>query len=234
MCAHTSLGTQPIYLFGTDEQKERVAAGALRAARKLGAFGLTEPEAGSDAGNITHPRATLDDGEWVDQRRQAVHHQRRAPTSRGCVTITAVTGAGERRQGDLEPHRPERHPRLRAGRALPQDGLERLRHAAADLRPTAACPRRTCSARAATGFKQFLHILDSGRIGVAAMGVGLAQGALDEALAYAKERRAFGQPISQVPGDPGQARRHVDRDRGGAPAHLQGGDARRTRARTSR
>ena len=50
------------------------------------------------------------------------------------------------------------------------------------------------------------------------MGVGLAQGALDEALAYAKERRAFGQPISQVPGDPGQARRHVDRDRGGAPA----------------
>ncbi len=53
------------------------------------------------------------------------------------------------------------------------------------------------------GFKHFLHILDIGRIGVAAMGVGLAQGALDEALAYAKERRAFGKPISQVPGDPG-------------------------------
>ena len=72
------------------------------------------------------------------------------------------------------------------------------------------------------GFKQFLHMLDIGRIGVAAMGVGLAQGALDQALAYAKERSAFGQPISQVPGDPGQARRHVDRDRGGAAAHLQG------------
>ena len=69
------------------------------------------------------------------------------------------------------------------------------------------------------GFKQFLHILDIGRIGVAAMGVGLAQGALDEALAYARERRAFGQPISQVPDDPGQARRPVDRDRGGAAAH---------------
>ena len=65
------------------------------------------------------------------------------------------------------------------------------------LRRTAACPRRTCSARAGTGFKQFLHILDIGRIGVAAMGVGLAQGALDEALAYAKERKAFGQPISK-------------------------------------
>ena len=72
---------------------------------------------------------------------------------------------------------------------------------ASDTRPltfdAAACRRRTCSARAARGFKQFLHILDIGRIGVAAMGVGLAQGALDEALKYAKERRAFGQPISK-------------------------------------
>ena len=75
------------------------------------------------------------------------------------------------------------------------------------------------------GFKQFLQVLDIGRIGVAAMGVGLAQGALDEALAYAKERQAFGQPISQVPGDPDQARRHGDRDRGGAAARLQGGAA---------
>ena len=63
------------------------------------------------------------------------------------------------------------------------------------------------------------------------MGVGLAQGALDEALAYAKERRAFGQPISQVPGDPGQARRHGDRDRGRAPADVQGGVRSRTQGR---
>ena len=74
------------------------------------------------------------------------------------------------------------------------------------------------------GFKQFLHILDGGRIGVAAMGLGMAQGALDEALAYAKERKAFGQPIAQVPDDPGQDRRHLDRDRGGAAADLQGRD----------
>ena len=72
---------------------------------------------------------------------------------------------------------------------------------ASDTRPlpstTAGCRRRTCSAARGDGFKQFLHILDGGRIGVAAMGVGLAQGALDEALAYAKERKAFGQPISK-------------------------------------
>ena len=73
---------------------------------------------------------------------------------------------------------------------------------ASDTRPLTfsglpRCPRRTCSARAEQGFKQFLHILDIGRIGVAAMGVGLAQGALDEALSYAKQRKAFGKSISK-------------------------------------
>ena len=72
------------------------------------------------------------------------------------------------------------------------------------------------------GFKQFLQVLDIGRIGVAAMGVGLAQGALDQALAYAKERERVRQADLQVPGDPGQARRHGDRDRGRAAARLQG------------
>ena len=73
-------------------------------------------------------------------------------------------------------------------------------------------------ARAAQGFKQFLHILDIGRIGVAAMGVGLAQGALDQALAYAKERRAFGQPISKFQAIQGKLADISDRDRGGPPA----------------
>ncbi len=75
MCAHTSLGTQPIYLFGSDAQK-REWLPQLCSGQRLAAFGLTEPEAGSDAGN-TQTRATRDNGEWVDQRRQAVHHQRR-------------------------------------------------------------------------------------------------------------------------------------------------------------
>ena len=87
-----------------------------------------------------------------------------------------------------------------------------------DASPTAACPRRTCSARAARASSSSSSVLDIGRIGVAAMGVGLAQGALDEALAYAKERQRVRPADLEVPGDPGQARRHGDRDRGGAAA----------------
>ena len=148
----------------------------------------------------------------------------------GVVCITAAHRRSNGR-GDLQPDRPQRHPRLRAGRALPQDGLERVRHAPAHVHRLPRARGATCSARAAAGFKQFLHVLDIGRIGVAAMGVGLAQGALDEALAYAKERKAFGQPISPLPGDPGQARRHGDRDRGRAAARLQGRARRRTAGR---
>ena len=74
MCAHTSLGTQPVYLFGSEEQKQRLLPD-LCAGRKLGAFGLTEPEAGSDAGNV-RTRAALRGRRLGDQRRQAVHHQR--------------------------------------------------------------------------------------------------------------------------------------------------------------
>ena len=84
------------------------------------------------------------------------------------------------------------------------------------------------------GFKQFLHMLDIGRIGVAAMGVGLAQGALDEALAYAKERRAFGKPISKFQAIQAKLADMSTRDRGRAAADLQGGACSRTRARTSR
>ncbi len=96
---------------------------------------------------------------------------------------------------------------------------------ASDTRPlsfaTAACRRRTCSAARGDGFKQFLQILDSGRIGVAAMGVGLAQGALDEALAYAKERRAFGQPIAKFQAIQAKLADMSDRDRGRPAARLR-------------
>src|SRR5919199_6994767 len=96
MCAHTSLGTQPIYLYGTDEQKRRYLPD-LCAGRKLGAFGLTEPEAGSDAGNV-RTRARLDGGEWVvDGAKQFITNA--GTDISGLVTITAVTGE---RNGDKE------------------------------------------------------------------------------------------------------------------------------------
>ena len=189
MCAHTSLGTQPVYLFGSEEQKERLLPD-LCAGRKLGAFGLTEPEAGSDAGNV-QTRASLADGEWViDGAKQFITNA--GTEISGHVAITARTGDGEISNLIVERGTPG----YEQGEPYRKMGWN-----ASDTRPLTftecRVPEQNLLGPRGAGFKQFLHILDIGRIGVAAMGVGLAQGALDEALAYAKERRAFGQPISK-------------------------------------
>ncbi|HTU98285.1 MAG TPA: acyl-CoA dehydrogenase family protein [Solirubrobacteraceae bacterium] len=189
LCAHTSLGTQPIYLFGSDEQKlewlPRLCAGEI-----LGAFGLTEPEAGSDAGN-TRTRASLQDGEWVINGAKQFITNAGTDIS-GVVCITAKTADDEISNLIV---------------ANGTDGYEqaepyrKMGWNASDTRPLSftdcRVPEENLLGARGKGFHQFLQVLDIGRIGVAAMGVGLAQGALDQALAYAKERRAFGQPISR-------------------------------------
>jgi alkylation response protein AidB-like acyl-CoA dehydrogenase len=192
MAAHTSLGTMPIHLWGTAEQKEEWMP-ELCSGRKLAAFGLTEPEAGSDAGN-TRTTAALDDGEWVvNGAKQFITNS--GTDISGCVTITARTGGN----GTPEISNvivPNGTPGYEAGEPYRKMGWN-----ASDTRPLSfedcRVPESNLLGRRGDGFKQFLQILDGGRIGVAAMGVGLAQGALDEALAYAKERKAFGQPISK-------------------------------------
>jgi short/branched chain acyl-CoA dehydrogenase len=189
LCAHTSLGTQPIYLFGTEAQK-REWLPELTSGRKLGAFGLTEPEAGSDAGN-TRTRARLEDGEWViDGAKQFITNA--GTEISGCVTITARTG-DEEISNLIVPNGTTGY--------VQGEPYRKMGWNASDTRPLSfeGCrvPESNLLGRRGDGFKNFLHILDGGRIGVAAMGVGLAQGALDEALSYAKERRAFGQPISK-------------------------------------
>src|SRR5215211_1431057 len=189
MCAHTSLGTQPIYLFGTEEQKRRYLPD-LCAGRKLGAFGLTEPEAGSDAGN-TRTRAARDNGEWVINGAKQFITNAGTEIS-GHVAITARTGEGEISNLIVENGTPG----YTQGEPYRKMGWN-----ASDTRPLTftdcQVPEENLLGPRGAGFKQFLHVLDIGRIGVSAMGIGLAQGALDEALAYAKERRAFGQPISK-------------------------------------
>jgi alkylation response protein AidB-like acyl-CoA dehydrogenase len=189
MAAHTSLGTMPIHLWGTSEQKDEWLPD-LCSGRRLAAFGLTEPEAGSDAGN-TRTRARLEDGEWViDGAKQFITNA--GTEISGCVTITARTG--EREISNIIV--PNGTPGYQQGEPYRKMGWN-----ASDTRPLSfdGCrvPEANLLGRRGEGFKNFLHILDGGRIGVSAMGVGLAQGALDEALAYAKERRAFGQPISK-------------------------------------
>jgi short-chain 2-methylacyl-CoA dehydrogenase len=189
MAAHTSLGTMPIHLWGTAEQKDEWLP-ELCTGRRLAAFGLTEPEAGSDAGN-TRTKAELADGEWViDGAKQFITNA--GTEISGCVTITARTG--EREISNIVV--PNGTPGYEQGEPYRKMGWN-----ASDTRPLTfdACrvPESNLLGGRGEGFRNFLHILDGGRIGVSAMGVGLAQGALDEALAYAKERRAFGQPISK-------------------------------------
>ncbi len=194
LCAHTSLGTQPLYLFGSPEQRAEWLP-RLCAGERLGAFGLTEPEAGSDAGN-TQTRARLEDGSWViDGTKQFITNA--GTEISGCVVITAVTGTDARGRREISNLLVENGtPGYEPGPAYRKMGWN-----ASDTRPLsfADCrvPEHHLVGPRGAGFKQFLHVLDIGRIGVAAMGVGLAQGALDEALAYAKERRAFGQSISK-------------------------------------
>jgi short-chain 2-methylacyl-CoA dehydrogenase len=201
VCAHTSLGTQPIYLFGSEEQK-REWLPQLCAGTKLGAFGLTEPEAGSDAGN-TRTRARLENGEWVvDGAKQFITNA--GTRISGMVCITAVTGESDGTgTADGGASKEISNVIVPNGTKGYEQGepYRKMGWNASDTRPLTftdcRVPEENLLGPRGQGFKQFLHILDIGRIGVAAMGVGLAQGALDQALAYAKQRRAFGKPISK-------------------------------------
>jgi alkylation response protein AidB-like acyl-CoA dehydrogenase len=200
MAAHTSLGTMPIYLWGSDEQKAEWLP-QLCSGKRLAAFGLTEPEAGSDAGN-TRTTANLENGDWViNGAKQFITNS--GTDISGCVSITAVTGGSEGGDRGSNGRKeisnlivPTGTPGYEAGEPYRKMGWN-----ASDTRPLSFedchVPGTSLLGPRGDGFKNFLHILDGGRIGVAAMGVGLAQGALDEAIAYAKERRAFGQPISK-------------------------------------
>jgi short-chain 2-methylacyl-CoA dehydrogenase len=193
MAAHTSLGTMPIYLWGSDEQKTEWLP-KLCSGERLASFGLTEPEAGSDAGNV-RTTAKLDGGEWVvNGAKQFITNS--GTDISGCVSITAVTGGANGRREISNLIVPTGTPGYEVGEAYRKMGWN-----ASDTRPLsfADCrvPQANLLGRRGDGFKNFLHILDGGRIGVAAMGVGLAQGALDEAIAYARGRQAFGQAISK-------------------------------------
>jgi short/branched chain acyl-CoA dehydrogenase len=193
VAAHTSLGTMPIHLWGTAGQKDEWLP-RLCSGERLAAFGLTEPEAGSDAG-ATRTRARLEDGEWViDGAKQFITNA--GTDISGCVTITALTDEAGGRREISNIIVPNGTPGYEPGEPYRKMGWN-----ASDTRPLsfdgARVPEANLLGRRGDGFKQFLHILDGGRIGVAAMGVGLAQGALDEAIAYANERRAFGQSIGK-------------------------------------
>jgi short/branched chain acyl-CoA dehydrogenase len=189
LAQNTSLATYPIYAFGSEDQKQEWMP-QLCSGQALGGFGLTEPEAGSDAGNV-RTTAREEDGEWV------VNGAKQFITNAGTdiskfTTVTARTGDNEISNILI----PNGTPGFEVGEPYRKMGWN-----ASDTRPLsfddARVPLDNLVGARGQGFKQFLETLDGGRISVSAMGVGLAQGALDEALAYAKERQAFGQSISK-------------------------------------
>jgi short/branched chain acyl-CoA dehydrogenase len=189
VAAHHSLGTLPIFYFGNEEQKRQWLP-ELAAGRKLAAFGLTEPGAGSDAG-ATRTHAELRDGEWI------VNGSKIFITNAGtditaCVTITARTGDNEVSNIIVANGTP--------GYEI-SEPMKKLGWRASDTRELsfedAAVPEENLLGPRGHGFQQFLEILDGGRISVAAMGVGLAQGAYDLAYAYAQQRQQFGKPIAK-------------------------------------
>ncbi|MDQ4030113.1 MAG: acyl-CoA dehydrogenase family protein [Actinomycetota bacterium] len=188
VAAHTSLGTMPIYLFGSEEQK-REWLPPLASGAKLAAFGLTEPGAGSDAG-ATRTRAELRDGNWVVEGSK-IFITNAGTDITACVTITARTAADEISNIIV----PNGTPGFRIS-----PPMKKLGWRASDTRELSfeACevPESNLLGPRGHGLRQFLEILDGGRISVAAMGVGLAQGAYDLAYAYARERQQFGKPIA--------------------------------------
>jgi alkylation response protein AidB-like acyl-CoA dehydrogenase len=189
VAAHTSLGTMPIFLYGSDEQK-REWLPDLASGRRLGAFGLTEPGAGSDAG-ATQTRAELRDGQWVVNGSKIFITNAGTDVTWG-VTITARTGDDEVSNVVVPNGTP--------GYEI-SPPMEKIGWRASDTRELsfadAAVPEGNLLGPRGEGFRQFLEILDGGRISVAAMGVGLAQGAYDLAFRYAQEREQFGQAIAR-------------------------------------
>ncbi len=194
MAAHVSLGATPFYLFGTEEQKQRYLV-PLAQGKMLWGFGLTEPEAGSDAGNC-RTTAQLENGQWRINGTKAFITNSGTDLTGG-TTITAISD----RRADGRPEIsnifvPQATPGFTRSKKYRKMGWR-----ASDTRELsfvdARVPEENLLGKRGEGLKQFLTILDGGRISVAALSVGLAMGAYDEALAYAKERRAFGQTISK-------------------------------------
>lgn len=191
--AGVSLGAMPVFRFGTDAQRAELLPDLL-AGRALAGFGLTEPEAGSDAG-ATRTTARLEDGQWViDGAKQFITNSGTAITR--FVTVTAVTGRGDDGRPEISaiivPHGT---PGFIVG-----PGYDKVGWHASDTHPLAFDDARVPEANLlgdrGRGYANFLHILDEGRIAIAALATGAAEGCLEAAVDYAKSRTVFGERLS--------------------------------------
>ena len=190
LAAHISLGLGPISLFGTDEQKEKYMP-PLCSGEYLGAFGLTEPNAGSDAGG-TETTAVLDGDEWVINGTKIYCTN---GSVAGTTVITAVTDKTMGTKGISSFIVPTDNPGYIRGKKERKLGIKASDTSMIhfeDLR----IPKENILGTPGEGFKQFLITLDGGRISIGAMALGIAQGAMEEAVRYSQERYQFNKPIA--------------------------------------
>lgn len=190
--AAVSLGAMPVFRFGTEEQKQELLP-QLLSGEGLAAFGLTEPEAGSDAG-ATRTTARRDGGEWViDGAKQFITNSGTALTR--FVTVTAVTGERDGRKEISTIVVPSGTPGFTVGPAYDKVGWH-----ASDTHPLSfsgvRVPAGNLLGEQGRGFVNFLHILDEGRIAIAALSTGAAEGCLEAAVDYARQRTVFGEPLA--------------------------------------
>jgi alkylation response protein AidB-like acyl-CoA dehydrogenase len=192
--AGCSLGAMPVYRFGTEEQKQTWLP-QLTSGQALGAFGLTEPGAGSDAGG-TRTTARLEDGQWVVNGSKAFITNSGTDITR-LVAVTAVTGetsSGRKEISSILVPVPTRG-------FTAEPPYDKVGWHASDTHPLSfddvRVPEANLLGERGRGYANFLQILDEGRIAIAALSVGAAQGCVDESVKYAKEREAFGRPIGQ-------------------------------------
>jgi short-chain 2-methylacyl-CoA dehydrogenase len=192
--AGVSLGAMPVYRFGNDAQKQEWLP-LLASGKALGAFGLTEAGGGSDAG-ATKTTARLDDGHWV------INGSKQFITNSGTditklITVTAVTGTG----GDGKKEISSILVPVPTAGFTAEPEYDKVGWNASDTHPLSfddvRVPQENLLGEPGRGYANFLRILDEGRIAIAALSVGAAQGCVDESLKYAKEREAFGTPIGQ-------------------------------------
>ncbi|MGE5702013.1 MAG: acyl-CoA dehydrogenase [Clostridia bacterium] len=188
--AHVSLGGAPLHLFGTEKQKQTYLT-PLCEGKYLGAFGLTEPNAGSDAGG-TQTTAVLDGDEWVLNGSKCFITN---ASYAKALAVTAVTDRSRGTNGISAFIVPTDAPGFTVLANYEKLGLHASNTTELIL-DNVRVPKENLLGVEGNGFKQFLATLDGGRIGIGAMAVGIAQGAFDKALAYAKQRKQFGQSLS--------------------------------------
>jgi len=189
LAAHVSLGANPIYLFGTEQQKQKYLP-KLCSGEELGSFGLTEPNAGSDAAG-TETTAMKQDGSWmINGSKMFITNGSLASTA----IITAMTDKSRGVKGISSFILERGTPGFSVGKKIHKLGI-RGSDTTELIFENCRIPEGNLLGKENEGFKQFMIILDGGRISIGAMALGIAQGAFDEALKYSKERQQFGQPI---------------------------------------